>query len=172
MGKFGFSFSWKRATGLSAAKGRLSRKLGIPLSRSGRQRKVGRGLGCAVLLAIAGAWILAAAVSMPGCGGKGGSSPTVSTPTTTTTVASTTTTTTTVSTSSTSTSSTTSTTSTTVANPSGFPACSGSRPNASCGLATGQCNNGDFTCSQNRQGTCSSNGGIRCVYCPGPLCTP
>lgn len=42
----GLSFSWKRAMGLSAAKGRLSRQLGIPLSRQGRQRKVGAALGC------------------------------------------------------------------------------------------------------------------------------
>ena len=40
--KYGFSFSWKRATGISGAKGRISRKTGIPLTRSGRQRKVGR----------------------------------------------------------------------------------------------------------------------------------
>ena len=44
--KYGLSFSWRRATGYSAAKGRLSRKIGIPLTRSGRQRKVGRALGC------------------------------------------------------------------------------------------------------------------------------
>ncbi|MEO6786805.1 MAG: hypothetical protein ABI318_11790 [Chthoniobacteraceae bacterium] len=42
--KFGFSFSWKRALGISAAKGRLSRKIGIPLTRSGRERKFGRWL--------------------------------------------------------------------------------------------------------------------------------
>ena len=47
--KFGFSFSWKRASGLSAAQGKLSRQLGIPLSRSGRQRKAGKMIGCAVL---------------------------------------------------------------------------------------------------------------------------
>ena len=47
----GLSFSWKRAIGISAAKGRLSRQIGIPLTRSGRQRKVGRGFGCAVPLA-------------------------------------------------------------------------------------------------------------------------
>jgi hypothetical protein len=47
---FGFSFSWKRAIGLSAAKARLSRQLGIPLTRSGRQRKIGRMLGCSVML--------------------------------------------------------------------------------------------------------------------------
>jgi hypothetical protein len=46
MRKYGFSFSWKRATGLSAAKGKLSRKIGIPLTRSGRQRKLGRMAGC------------------------------------------------------------------------------------------------------------------------------
>jgi hypothetical protein len=43
--KFGFSFSWKRALGLSAAKGKLSRAIGIPLTKSGRQRKAGRLLG-------------------------------------------------------------------------------------------------------------------------------
>lgn len=48
--KYGFSFSWKRALGISAAKGRVSRKIGIPLTRSGRQRKVGRALGCLVVL--------------------------------------------------------------------------------------------------------------------------
>jgi len=49
---YGFSFSWRRATGLSAAKARLSRKIGIPLTRSGRQRKLGRALGCAIPLAM------------------------------------------------------------------------------------------------------------------------
>lgn len=42
--KFGFSFSWKRAVGISAAKGKLSRMLGVPLTRSGRERKLGRWL--------------------------------------------------------------------------------------------------------------------------------
>ena len=46
MRKYGFSFSWKRAIGLSSAKSKLSREIGIPLTRSGRQRKVGRMLGC------------------------------------------------------------------------------------------------------------------------------
>jgi hypothetical protein len=47
-------FSWKRAIGISAAKARLSRRIGIPLTRSGRQRKLGRlvsGGGCPVVLA-------------------------------------------------------------------------------------------------------------------------
>jgi hypothetical protein len=57
--KYGFSFSWKRALGISAAKGRISRKIGIPLTRSGRQRKVGRAAGCLV--------IFAAILGMPLC---------------------------------------------------------------------------------------------------------
>lgn len=64
--KYGFSFSWKRATGISAAKARISRKIGIPLSRSGRQRKIGRMIGCCIPLAffIAGVtgfvtWVIA-----------------------------------------------------------------------------------------------------------------
>lgn len=62
--KHGFSFSWKRASGLSAMKGRASRSLGIPLTRSGRQRKMGRAVGCLVMLAILpviGAILIAAA---------------------------------------------------------------------------------------------------------------
>jgi hypothetical protein len=46
-------FSWRRAVGISAAKARLSRRIGIPLTRSGRQRKLGRmisGGGCLVVL--------------------------------------------------------------------------------------------------------------------------
>ena len=42
----GLSFSWRRALGISQAQARLSRQIGIPLSRSGRQRKMGRALGC------------------------------------------------------------------------------------------------------------------------------
>ena len=43
-------FSWKRALGISAAKSRISRKIGIPLTRSGRQRKAGATMGCCVVL--------------------------------------------------------------------------------------------------------------------------
>lgn len=39
---FGTSFSWRRATGVSAAKGRISRAIGVPSTRSGRQRKARR----------------------------------------------------------------------------------------------------------------------------------
>jgi hypothetical protein len=48
-------FSWKRAIGISAAKARLSRRIGIPLTRGGRERKLGRlvsGGGCLVAVAI------------------------------------------------------------------------------------------------------------------------
>lgn len=36
---------------------------------------------------------------------------------------------------------------------------------------TAVCNNGQYSQSQNRSGTCSSNGGVRCWICPGRLCT-
>ena len=61
--KYGFSFSWKRATGLSSAKGKLSRKTGIPFTRSGRQRKIGRlmtGGGCCVAFASLVAYVVLA----------------------------------------------------------------------------------------------------------------
>ena len=35
-------FSWRRLTGVSAAKARISRATGVPLSRSGRHQKIGR----------------------------------------------------------------------------------------------------------------------------------
>ena len=34
-------FSWKRLLGISALKSKISRAIGIPLTRSGRQRKIG-----------------------------------------------------------------------------------------------------------------------------------
>jgi hypothetical protein len=51
--KFGFSFSAKRAVGISAAKGRIARASGIPTTRSGLRNKVGRSAGCAIPLAFA-----------------------------------------------------------------------------------------------------------------------
>jgi len=56
----GFSFSLSRALGISAAKQRASKQLGIPLTKGARQRKLGAGLGCAVVLAqlVAGGWLL------------------------------------------------------------------------------------------------------------------
>jgi hypothetical protein len=44
MGKFGFSFSWKRALGITAAKQKFSRETGIPTSVSGLERKVGKSV--------------------------------------------------------------------------------------------------------------------------------
>jgi hypothetical protein len=41
----GLTFSWKRAIGLDRLKRRISRATGIPLTRNGRQRKLGRFLG-------------------------------------------------------------------------------------------------------------------------------
>jgi len=34
-------FSWRRALGISAAKARFSRRISVPLTRSGRQRRLG-----------------------------------------------------------------------------------------------------------------------------------
>jgi hypothetical protein len=41
---------------------------------------------------------------------------------------------------------------------------------ASCGAATAVCADGWLSCSQNRSGTCSSHGGVKCWICPGTLC--
>jgi hypothetical protein len=38
---FGFSFSWKRALGITAAKSKFARETGIPTSKSGIERKLG-----------------------------------------------------------------------------------------------------------------------------------
>jgi hypothetical protein len=43
----GLSFSWKRAAGITAAKQKLSRAVGIPLTKQARQRKAGALLGAA-----------------------------------------------------------------------------------------------------------------------------
>ncbi len=40
--KFGFSWSWKRASGLSGARGSIARHTGIPTTRGGIERKIGR----------------------------------------------------------------------------------------------------------------------------------
>lgn len=54
-------FSWKRLLGISAAKSRISRAIGIPLTKSGRQRKIGSllmgggrrgGGGCGVVMLV------------------------------------------------------------------------------------------------------------------------
>lgn len=45
-------FSWKRFLGISAFKARISRETGIPLTKTGRERKVGAALGPLVPLGI------------------------------------------------------------------------------------------------------------------------
>lgn len=45
-------FSWKRFLGITAFKSRISRKTGVPLTRSGRERKVGAAMGPLVPLGI------------------------------------------------------------------------------------------------------------------------
>lgn len=35
-------FSWKKLSGYSGAKSNISRKIGVPLTKSGRNQKVGR----------------------------------------------------------------------------------------------------------------------------------
>ena len=59
MSKYGFSFSWKRAIGVSSAKAKLSRQVGIPLSKSGRRRKAGKAMGYCIVLAFASAIVIA-----------------------------------------------------------------------------------------------------------------
>src|ERR1700722_16745528 len=45
MGKnFGFSWSWKGASGLSALRGKTAKQTGIPTTRGGLERKIGRTL--------------------------------------------------------------------------------------------------------------------------------
>jgi hypothetical protein len=39
-------FSWKRAVGVTKVKQKIARKTGIPLTKSGRQRKIGKFLSC------------------------------------------------------------------------------------------------------------------------------
>lgn len=49
-------FLWKRLLGITAAKSRFSKTIGIPLTRSGRHQKVGRmitGGGCLIIITTA-----------------------------------------------------------------------------------------------------------------------
>jgi hypothetical protein len=47
-------FSWKRLSGISGAKAKVSRKIGIPLTKSGRNQKIGRivSKGCLGMFAL------------------------------------------------------------------------------------------------------------------------
>lgn len=40
----GVSFSWKRALGITKLKQQVSRKTGIPMSKSGVERKIGKSI--------------------------------------------------------------------------------------------------------------------------------
>lgn len=59
----GVSFSWKRAVGITRMKQRISRQTGIPMTRSGRQRKMGQAAGCCVPLLVLTALMAAVAVA-------------------------------------------------------------------------------------------------------------
>jgi hypothetical protein len=39
---FGLSFSWKRLLGITGAKNSIARKTGIPTTKGGLERKIGR----------------------------------------------------------------------------------------------------------------------------------
>lgn len=41
----GFSFSWKRALGITSAKRKIAKSTGVPTTRSGRRNKLGKLLG-------------------------------------------------------------------------------------------------------------------------------
>nr|DAF38581.1 MAG TPA: hypothetical protein [Caudoviricetes sp.] len=41
----GLSFSWKRATGITAAKRKIAKATGIPTTKSGRRNKIGKIFG-------------------------------------------------------------------------------------------------------------------------------
>ena len=41
MSKYGFSFSWRRALGITSAKQKFARETGIPTSKAGMERKLG-----------------------------------------------------------------------------------------------------------------------------------
>lgn len=43
-GKYGFSFSWKRLLGISGFRNSVARKTGIPTTKGGMERKLGRSL--------------------------------------------------------------------------------------------------------------------------------
>ena len=49
----GVSFSWKRAVGITNAKRKIAKATGIPTTKAGRQRKIGKvmtGGGCLIYI--------------------------------------------------------------------------------------------------------------------------
>jgi phosphatidylserine/phosphatidylglycerophosphate/cardiolipin synthase-like enzyme len=61
-------FSWNRLLGITKMKQRISRKTGIPMTRSGRQRKAGAAAGCLIPILSVIAVIVLATVILSGCG--------------------------------------------------------------------------------------------------------
>lgn len=58
-------FSWKRALGITKMKQKISRRTGIPMTKSGRQRKIGKmltGGGCLINVIIVISLILVSIV--------------------------------------------------------------------------------------------------------------
>ena len=50
-------FSWKRLTGVTKFKQKISRTIGIPITKSGRQRKIGGAVGgCYIATAVYGSY--------------------------------------------------------------------------------------------------------------------
>lgn len=56
-------FSMKRALGVTKVKSRISRATGVPLSRSGRQRKIGKMMGGCLIPTVIIAAVLITALS-------------------------------------------------------------------------------------------------------------
>lgn len=54
MRKYGFSFSWKRAVGLSGARQSIARQTGIPTTKQGLERKIGATVINSILALIFG----------------------------------------------------------------------------------------------------------------------
>jgi len=56
-------FSWKRFIGITRVKQNIARKTGIPLTKSGRQRKIGamltKSCGCSSIIMVASVILLA-----------------------------------------------------------------------------------------------------------------
>ena len=47
--KFGFSFSWKRALGISALRAKIAKKTGVPTTKGGIERKIGGAILSGIL---------------------------------------------------------------------------------------------------------------------------
>ena len=50
MAKYGFSFSWKRALGITKAKQKIARSTGVPTSKAGIEKKIGSTLSVTVIV--------------------------------------------------------------------------------------------------------------------------